>query len=73
MSVCSGMPWSGSPAERTISGAAKPRATCSVVVRCANARQGALIAGLGVAITAEQEAAVWDVMARLQKDLDTIS
>lgn len=43
------------------------------IVGARNARQGALIAGLGVAITAEQEAAVWDVMARLQKDLDTIS
>lgn len=43
------------------------------IVGARNARQGALIAGLGVAITAEQEAAVWDVMARLQKDLETIS
>ena len=43
------------------------------IVGARNARQGALIAGLGVTITGEQEAEVWKVVGRLQKDLETIN
>ena len=43
------------------------------IVGARNARQGALIAGLGVTVTAEQEADVWDVIERLQKELETIN
>jgi aryl-alcohol dehydrogenase-like predicted oxidoreductase len=43
------------------------------IVGARNARQGALIAGLGVTVTTEQEAEVWNVIGRLQKDLETIN
>lgn len=43
------------------------------IVGARNTRQGALIAGLGVTVTAEQEAEVWQIVGRLQKDLETIS
>ncbi len=43
------------------------------IVGARNARQGALIAGLGVTVTGEQEAEVWNIVGRLQKDLETIS
>ncbi len=43
------------------------------IVGARNTRQGALIAGLGVTVTAEQEAAVWQIVGRLQKDLETLS
>jgi aryl-alcohol dehydrogenase-like predicted oxidoreductase len=42
------------------------------IVGARSARQGGLIAGLGVTITAEQEAEVWKVIDRLQKDLESI-
>jgi aryl-alcohol dehydrogenase-like predicted oxidoreductase len=44
-----------------------------VIVGARNARQGALIASLGVTVTAEQATAVRAVMARLQSDLSTMS
>jgi aryl-alcohol dehydrogenase-like predicted oxidoreductase len=43
------------------------------IVGARNARQGAAIADLGVAITDEQAAAVWEIAARLPKDLTTLS
>jgi aryl-alcohol dehydrogenase-like predicted oxidoreductase len=43
------------------------------IVGARNARQGALITGLGVTVTAEQEAAVWQIVGRLQRDLQTIN
>jgi aryl-alcohol dehydrogenase-like predicted oxidoreductase len=39
------------------------------IVGARNARQGALITGLGVAVSPEQTAAVKDVVVRLQSDL----
>jgi aryl-alcohol dehydrogenase-like predicted oxidoreductase len=42
------------------------------IVGARNARQGALIAGLGGTVTGEQEAEVWNVIGRLQKDLETM-
>jgi aryl-alcohol dehydrogenase-like predicted oxidoreductase len=43
------------------------------IVGARDAGQGALIAGLGVTVTASQVRAVWDVVTRLQKDLETIN
>ena len=43
------------------------------IVGARNARQGALIAGLAVTVTEEQEAEVWNIIGRLLKDLETIS
>jgi len=42
------------------------------IVGARNGRQGALIAGLGVTVTAEQEAAVWQIVGRLQGDLQAL-
>jgi aryl-alcohol dehydrogenase-like predicted oxidoreductase len=42
------------------------------IVGARNARQGALVANLGVAVTSDQATAVWDIAARLQKDLEAI-
>jgi aryl-alcohol dehydrogenase-like predicted oxidoreductase len=42
------------------------------IVGARNARQGALVANLGVTVTSEQAKAVWDIAARLQKDLEAI-
>jgi aryl-alcohol dehydrogenase-like predicted oxidoreductase len=39
------------------------------IVGARNARQGALIASLGVSLTDDQANAVWDVIARLERDL----
>jgi aryl-alcohol dehydrogenase-like predicted oxidoreductase len=43
-----------------------------VIAGARNARQGGLVANLGVAVPAEQAAAVWTVAERLAKDLETI-
>jgi len=43
-----------------------------VIAGARNARQGGLVANLGVAVTTEQAAAVWSVAERLAKDLETI-
>jgi aryl-alcohol dehydrogenase-like predicted oxidoreductase len=45
--------------------------TCCIV-GARNARQGALIANLGVTVTAEQARAVAQIIARLQEDLKTL-
>jgi aryl-alcohol dehydrogenase-like predicted oxidoreductase len=42
------------------------------IVGARNARQGALIANLGVAVTDEQARAVWAVAGRLKQDLEAI-
>ncbi len=42
------------------------------IVGARNARQGALIAGLGVVVTDEQANEVWDIVSRLQKDLERL-
>lgn len=42
------------------------------IVGARNARQGSLIADLGAPVTANQAAAVWDVVDRLKHDLETI-
>ena len=42
------------------------------IVGARNARQAALIAGLGVTVTNEQDAEVWKIVGRLQKDLETM-
>jgi aryl-alcohol dehydrogenase-like predicted oxidoreductase len=42
------------------------------IVGARNARQGALIAELGVAVTGEQARVVWAIAARLKQDLETI-
>ena len=41
-----------------------------VIVGARNARQGGVIAGLGVSVTDEQAGAVWAIAERLAKDLD---
>jgi aryl-alcohol dehydrogenase-like predicted oxidoreductase len=43
------------------------------IVGARNARQGALVTGLGVAVSDEQAKAVWDVAARLRADLESIA
>jgi aryl-alcohol dehydrogenase-like predicted oxidoreductase len=43
------------------------------IVGARDARQGALVAGLGVTITAEQEAEVWEIVRRLMKDLEGLN
>jgi aryl-alcohol dehydrogenase-like predicted oxidoreductase len=43
-----------------------------VIVGARNARQGALIANLGVDVTAEQAKDVWEIIRRLEKDLETL-
>ena len=43
-----------------------------VIVGARNARQGGVIASLGVAVTADQARAVWAVADRLAKDLETM-
>jgi aryl-alcohol dehydrogenase-like predicted oxidoreductase len=43
------------------------------IVGARDARQAALIAGLGVTVTAEQEAAVWEIIGRLMKDLEGLA
>ena len=40
-----------------------------VIVGARNARQGGLIASLGVSVTADQAAEVWAIAERLAKDL----
>ena len=40
-----------------------------VIVGARNARQGGVIASLGVSVTAEQAAAVWAIADRLAQDL----
>ena len=42
------------------------------IVGARSARQGALIAGLGVDVSAEMATAVWDIVARLDHDLATL-
>jgi aryl-alcohol dehydrogenase-like predicted oxidoreductase len=42
------------------------------IVGARDARQGALIANLGVTVTDEQAKAVWDIATKLAKDLETI-
>ena len=42
------------------------------IVGARNARQGALIAGLGVVVTDEQANEVWEIVSRLQKDLERL-
>jgi aryl-alcohol dehydrogenase-like predicted oxidoreductase len=42
------------------------------IVGARSARQGALIASLGVVVTKEQADAVWAIVGRLQKDLETL-
>ena len=43
-----------------------------VIVGARNARQGGLIASLGVSVTAEQAAMVWAIAEKLAKDLEAI-
>ena len=43
-----------------------------VIAGARNARQGALIANLGVSVSAEQAAAVWTIAERLAADLETM-
>ena len=43
-----------------------------VIVGARNARQGGLVANLGVTVTSEQAAAVWAIAEKLAKDLETI-
>jgi aryl-alcohol dehydrogenase-like predicted oxidoreductase len=42
------------------------------IVGARNARQGAVVADLGVTVTEAQRQAVKDVIARLQRDLDAL-
>jgi aryl-alcohol dehydrogenase-like predicted oxidoreductase len=42
------------------------------IVGARSARQGALIANLGVEVTSEQAEQVWAIVGRLQKDLDSL-
>jgi aryl-alcohol dehydrogenase-like predicted oxidoreductase len=42
------------------------------IVGARNARQGALVANLGVEVTKDQADAVWEIVGRLQKDLETM-
>jgi aryl-alcohol dehydrogenase-like predicted oxidoreductase len=44
----------------------------AVIVGARNARQGGLIANLGVSLTSEQAAAVWAIANKLTRDLETI-
>lgn len=44
----------------------------AVIAGARNARQGALIANLGVAVTADQAAAVWAIAEMLAKDLEAL-
>jgi aryl-alcohol dehydrogenase-like predicted oxidoreductase len=44
----------------------------AVIAGARNARQGALIANLGVAVTADQAAAVWTIADKLAKDLEAL-
>jgi aryl-alcohol dehydrogenase-like predicted oxidoreductase len=44
----------------------------AVIAGARNGRQGALIASLGVSVTADQASAVWAIAERLAKDLETI-
>jgi aryl-alcohol dehydrogenase-like predicted oxidoreductase len=46
--------------------------TTGCIVGARNARQGALIANLGVDVTDEQANAVWSVIARLERDLASL-
>ena len=41
-----------------------------VIAGARNARQGGLVANLGVSVTAEQASAVWAIAAKLAKDLE---
>ena len=43
-----------------------------VIVGARNARQGALIANLGVAVTDEQATDVWGIIRTLEKDLEAL-
>ena len=43
-----------------------------VIAGARSARQGGVIASLGVSIAADQAAAVWAIAERLAKDLETI-
>ena len=43
-----------------------------VIVGARNARQGGLVANLGVSVTSEQAGAVWAIADKLTKDLETI-
>jgi aryl-alcohol dehydrogenase-like predicted oxidoreductase len=43
-----------------------------VIAGARNARQGALIANLGVTLAADQATAVWAIAERLAKDLETM-
>jgi aryl-alcohol dehydrogenase-like predicted oxidoreductase len=45
----------------------------SCIVGARNARQGALIAGLGVVVTDDQANEVWDIVSRLQRDLERLA
>lgn len=49
------------------------RGLTGAIVGARSAYQGALIASLGVVVTDEQARQVWDVIGRLQKDLETIA
>lgn len=44
----------------------------AVIAGARNARQGGMIAGLGVGITSEQAAAVWKIAETLARDLETM-
>lgn len=41
-----------------------------IIVGARNARQGSLISGLGMDVTEDQARQVWDIVGRLQKDLE---
>jgi aryl-alcohol dehydrogenase-like predicted oxidoreductase len=43
-----------------------------VIAGARNAQQGGLIAGLGVGVTPEQSAAVWGIVERLTRDLESL-
>ena len=43
-----------------------------VIVGARNARQGSLIANLGVAVSPEQRGAVWEIASRLARDLEQL-
>ena len=47
-------------------------ASPACIVGARNARQGGLVANLGVSVTSEQAAAVWAIADKLAKDLATI-
>lgn len=50
----------------------QPPGLTGVIVGARSAKQGGLIAGLGISITSDQAAAVWSIADRLAKDLTSL-